>query len=834
MHRSERFRKRHIRAKSKTSRTGKGANMKKKLWLLGICIAAILIIFVGNVIRQLKESNDTEKVNTPARAGEIIKTAEAQRLLASLGVKTEEADTDQENELTFKEARSYLALITETLNLTEKDITDKLTYSLSDLQDGKKMRVSEFLGFYQAVLDSIEAEELPVTEKEVYILGSREENDSEVIITDAGEFNLKNAVSYEEYYKAGKLTDVEDTITGGSEGETGHKLPATKTVRASDYTDMAVTVLIKGKDIIYIKETSDKEWVLSNLWIISGKDNKISTYVNGFTKDFLTEYPLSEEIENTISNVTVKNKKIIRITMKPDTIKGKVLSAGKNSIEIQGYGKVPLEDGYKIYKIYGDLSMEVTNSILVGYSTTDFVVADGKIAAALITEPIRAENIRVLIKTDNFNGIFHDQVVLTANKDFTVTAGKTVKKHKAGDKVTIKTTNKLFNEGRLLIETQGENGKITILSVNRSGGNPKYRGNIEVAKETDGLTIVNELSMEEYLYAVIPSEMPTSYNMEALKAQAVCARSYAYNQLMAGALSEYGAQVDDSVSYQVYNNLPENEQSILAVKDTYGKVIKYDAKVIDAYYFSTSWGHTASLKEVWGSDVAAPYLTGKAQAVYDLVDQKTVYAASFHPEDIDYSDETAFRSFLEKPEYDTYDSEFPWYRWKVTMTKDELTKTINQSLSSRYKANPGYILTLTGGTLSGNPIFESRDISTIGELTDIKIAARETSGVVSKIYLVGTKATVSVQSEYNIRSLLSPITSKIIRADDSSVSALKLLPSAYICFNKGEDKITIKGGGYGHGVGMSQNGAKAMADSGKTFDLILKHFYTGTEIGFIY
>jgi stage II sporulation protein D len=66
------------------------------------------------------------------------------------------------------------------------------------------------------------------------------------------------------------------------------------------------------------------------------------------------------------------------------------------------------------------------------------------------------------------------------------------------------------------------------------------------------------------------------------------------------------------------------------------------------------------------------------------------------------------------------------------------------------------------------------------------------------------------------------------------VSGLKLLPSAYICFNKGEKNITIKGGGYGHGVGMSQNGAKAMADSGKTYDIILKHYYTGTELGFIY
>ena len=127
--------------------------------------------------------------------------------------------------------------------------------------------------------------------------------------------------------------------------------------------------------------------------------------------------------------------------------------------------------------------------------------------------------------------------------------------------------------------------------------------------------IVNELPLEEYLYAVIPSEMPTYYGLEPLKVQAVCARSYAYRHLIANSLSSYGAHVDDSVSYQVYNNIEENEDSVLAVKDTYGKVLEYDGDVITAYYFSTSCGHTTSVEDVWANGIATPYLTGRLLSV---------------------------------------------------------------------------------------------------------------------------------------------------------------------------------------------------------------------------
>ena len=91
----------------------------------------------------------------------------------------------------------------------------------------------------------------------------------------------------------------------------------------------------------------------------------------------------------------------------------------------------------------------------------------------------------------------------------------------------------------------------------------------------EGMTVINELPMESYLCRVVPSEMPASYEMEALKAQAVCARSYAVRQMQDYAYPEYQAHVNDSVEYQVYNNSYPADTATQAVKDTTGQVVWY-------------------------------------------------------------------------------------------------------------------------------------------------------------------------------------------------------------------------------------------------------------------
>jgi stage II sporulation protein D len=295
--------------------------------------------------------------------------------------------------------------------------------------------------------------------------------------------------------------------------------------------------------------------------------------------------------------------------------------------------------------------------------------------------------------------------------------------------------------------------------------------------------MINELPLEEYLYAVIPSEMPTFYGLEALRVQAVCARSYAYKHLMANSLSVYGAHVDDSVSYQVYNNISENEDSVLAVKDTYGKVLKYEGEVITAYYFSTSCGHTSEAANVWANNTNYPYLVGKVLAVSGEGEGAETQS-EFEDKYADLSSEEVFRSFIEDKELTTYDSSFNWYRWKVTIKAKELQKVIEENLSKRYLANPELILTKTGENEAGEDIFESRPVDNLGRIVDISALKRESSGIISELLIEGTKYTVKIRTEYNIRALLAPFYDTVVRQDESEVKNLNLLPSAFFAIDQ--------------------------------------------------
>ena len=136
--------------------------------------------------------------------------------------------------------------------------------------------------------------------------------------------------------------------------------------------------------------------------------------------------------------------------------------------------------------------------------------------------------------------------------------------------------------------------------MERGCGIPSYAGVIEVFSSEEGMAVINELSLDQYLCKVVPSEMPASYEMEALKAQAVCARSYAVRQMGDYAYPEYKAHVNDSTEFQVYNNSYTAESSSQAVIETDGQVVRYQGDIATTYYYSTSCGKTTNM-EAWGS-----------------------------------------------------------------------------------------------------------------------------------------------------------------------------------------------------------------------------------------
>lgn len=820
----------------------------KRIILLISCALLVILIAFRSIFSDKKD--DGEKKNKEISEKETILNEEAYRLFDFLAVIQRE---DNGTEMTCGEFRDALLAICDLLSISYSELITNLPERLYEVtEDDVLLYLEEFLYVYEYIIFLAKEAgiDIKINEKSAYVLGYTEMPEKSgtkaTIVTGEGErLKLFNAPDYSDVlaYLLHKDTLEENKEMSNNNLTVPGDISVLKSrkdrLMTAEYCiDKSFRILCAGNEIIYFIEETQEECVLHNAYVINGKDKEISIFAEGIERT-ISSKKLSEEITGSVADITILSGQVIGITLKQGSINGKVLMVDEECIEIEGYGKLLIDPYMRIYKIYNELEMERTNVVLVGYSNTDFIVIDGKICAALITQKITADNIRVLIKSDGFASNYHTSVVFTSERSFTVRQGEEVKKYQADEQVTV--TKEDMEKGRITVIPETENSKIKLLSVKRSTGNPSYRGIIEIAEMEDGLIIINDLSLEEYLYAVVPSEMPVSYGLEALKVQAVCARSYAYNQLMANQYRSYGAHVDDSVNYQVYNNIPEEENSTLAVKETYGMVMEYEGNVITAYYFSTSSGHTASVEDVWENGSETAYLKGNLQ-----IDKKPY---------IDLTDESIFRDFIfEKPEkLTTYDSGYSYYRWNVTITAEELTKRINDILYSRYQANKSSVMTMViekeAANLSenqnsntqkiiNNKIFISKPVKSIGTVKNISVISRGTGGIIKELMIEGDKDTILVSYQTNVRMLLAPVNNELLRSDGTTVNGMTLLPSAYCAIDKvtenGKTSFLITGGGYGHGVGMSQNGTRTMVLKGNTYSEVLKHYYPGVDLTIIY
>lgn len=344
-----------------------------------------------------------------------------------------------------------------------------------------------------------------------------------------------------------------------------------------------------------------------------------------------------------------------------------------------------------------------------------------------------------------------------------------------------------------------------------------YRGSIEIYDEENGFVVVNELPVEEYLYSVVPSEMPADYPSEALKAQAICARTYAYLHILSPGYPQWNAHVDDTTAYQVYHNVEEYYTTTNAVNETEGMVLLAPEgnALAQTYYYSTSYGY-GSDAHVWRT---------KYSDYYPYIKSKHINAACRG--NCEISDES-FVEYIKSINEDDYEVEEGWYRWSYKVEKLD-TSHMLKVLQERYRANEELILTQKGTDFISQPIEELKHIR------DIKIVKREAGGVADEMLITTDKNTYKVITELNIRYVLNDGCTKVIRQDGVSVAMNSLIPSAFICLeNTYEDEgVTgyhITGGGYGHGAGMSQNAAKVMAQKGLKAEEILAVFYENCQV----
>ena len=558
------------------------------------------------------------------------------------------------------------------------------------------------------------------------------------------------------------------------------------------FLDCEIRFLARGGEMITSSLVS-RNVVYENVWLAESDGRHFKAYLGTAYREFPVSAKLGGEdgMAGILADLHMEDGKLVKITMKRDRLSGKVLSVTEDAIEIDGYGEIPLAPNFHVYKVYGDFKVLNASDILVGYNLQEFVAADGKLCAALLEREFDAKTIRVLLMDTGFKSVFHASADLVlgsgADLEYENAKGKMVgERLEAGTQLAVGPDSPYLEYGRMII-TPDEPEAITIRSIERSQGTPVYSGSLEIKGTPEGLVLVNDLFLEDYLTKVVPSEMPPSYEKEALKAQAVCARTYAYRQIQGNTYSQYGAHVDDSTNFQVYNNTSANDKSTQAVKETYGKMLFYEDKPIEAFYFSTSCGRTADAG-VWGTDSGKyPYL--RAVEVKEG-------GKSLGKEDND-----GFESYIKREDVIAYDTSYPMFRWQTDLPAD----------------------------------VASAQISGAGQIQDMTVTDRGPGGIAGELTVTGSDGTVTIKGQSAIRSALGNPSLIITKKDGGTMTGSATLPSAFIAIEKrtGEDgslSFHIYGGGFGHGVGMSQNGAQGMAKTGKGYKQILDFFYHGTEL----
>jgi len=305
-----------------------------------------------------------------------------------------------------------------------------------------------------------------------------------------------------------------------------------------------------------------------------------------------------------------------------------------------------------------------------------------------------------------------------------------------------------------------------------------YRGDFLVKYTKDGLGLINLVNIEEYLYGVVPAEIIASWPPDALRAQAVAARTYTFKHINHQAKDGY--DVSSQQADQVYKGLAsEDPRTTAAINDTRGEVLYCDNVLLNTFYHDNSGGHTEDVNEIWGLKKIKA-LSG----VYDGEDDSkwNFPLSPFWLEEWVRSKPDVYCKVTGKGS-----NAFRWIRY---LTAEDLEYYVNREY----------------------------DLGKIKSIVPIK---RAKGGSITKLYIEGDKGGQLVKFD-KIRNILGKLRGNVIKWE-------------YRKDNKGYIKdIYIYGAGWGHGVGMCQQGAYGMAVKGKKYTEILFHYFPGAELRKLY
>lgn len=353
--------------------------------------------------------------------------------------------------------------------------------------------------------------------------------------------------------------------------------------------------------------------------------------------------------------------------------------------------------------------------------------------------------------------------------------GKLWKKYKSGIPVQVS-----MQGNNLSVNGKTSTGSVRMVPA-KDGGSVKitdgyaYRGALECMKSPGawGLTVVNVVPLEEYLYGVVGKEMSPSWNREALKAQAVAARTYAVAHK--NYFQAKGYDMTDDTRSQVYAGINGESPSVVqAVQATRGEILTYQGKPIEALFHANGGGWTENSENVWGSRIE--YLRG--------VEDTSKNTSS--------------------------------YTWSVTVTPEQLASKLNAA-----GKGVGTIQSVVLSPLTKRPM----------NVTD-----RGVSGRVLTLTVKGSKRQLAItgnafQAILGLKSTLFDFAAAKGVIPDPDAGKNKRAAEWKI---RPGQSIVIYGFGWGHGLGMSQQGANEMAGKHAAdtsyYRQILQHYYTGTQI----
>lgn len=399
-------------------------------------------------------------------------------------------------------------------------------------------------------------------------------------------------------------------------------------------------------------------------------------------------------------------------------------------------------------------------------------------------------------------------------------------------------TKRVFEGNRIEVYSDGDcirigngryRGPITI-TPSKGGfisyNDRPYRGRFEVVPKERGLTVINILPLEEYLYGVLKAEVSPSWPFEALKAQAVVSRTFALSNL--GRHSREGFDLCAKVHCQGYLGLTGEDPTLnRAVDATRGEVLTYNGSIAKVFYHSDSGGYTASSKSVWGEDI--PYLKGKREDFYNDCDSPHKHWSLELPSSklVEILCENGFEIEAIKDIVITKRDEFSFRALALRIIG---TNGSIELPATRFRQMIGYSLlrsTAFNVRKKGASLGKKTKEETPQSSQESKQLSKEERW--ARARNINVRELLAKGLTYDEIILILAEAYGILERDVAPQDE-KLKEKVEFKAKEGETVFVFEGRGWGHGVGMSQWGAKTLAEKGQTYIDILRFYFPETQI----